>query len=427
MTKGLSRDEDDIPIYSDGGRTALHEAAFQGNTSEVRRLLGKGADLLRRDSRGWTVLHEAASGGHEKVVQLLLEKGASPLARDNNQRTALHEAASKGWDAVIQTLLGNGANHSSQDSKGRTPLHLAAYGGHVLVVRCLLNNGADFSRPDCKQHTALQLAESEGHEAVSRMLGGKSVWAQGTDSGKWLSSKSSQPRIHEYPLYNAPPPREPYSPFSDNDKSSINLAIDSPTIKDCFFEDEEGSEDDEGEVGENGKRSYSYERDGCDDGPSPSHASHWEDAGCVRVGTPEGKGKGKGKRMVDMLDMSPRDPKHQDFPTKRVRKDGQGSGQDVKERENLKDQFPTHMPSEGRGRSYGCPYFKSNAREYQNCMSWNNPSINIVKYVFYYIPKTSICYICLLEFYEGNTVEDITLSPSNALIVASTERGTTMK
>ena len=59
----------------------IHDAAARGDTEEVRRLLGEGADVNAKTQADWTPLHAAARDGHNDVCELLLEAGAEINAR----------------------------------------------------------------------------------------------------------------------------------------------------------------------------------------------------------------------------------------------------------------------------------------------------------------------------------------------------------
>eukprot|EP00850_Spirogloea_muscicola_P002544 SM000010S04182 [mRNA] locus=s10:147346:149284:+ [translate_table: standard] len=92
------------------GRTALHMAAANGNTTIVRLLLGSGqADVGACNLEGSTALHWAALNGHQQteplqVVELLIEQGADPAALNRHERTPVDEALSQGHAALVQAI-----------------------------------------------------------------------------------------------------------------------------------------------------------------------------------------------------------------------------------------------------------------------------------------------------------------------------------
>jgi ankyrin repeat protein len=91
------------------------DAAWDGDATEVTRLLDAGARVGVRGPDGWTPLLAAAAAGHAGVVEVLLARGADP-------------------------------NQAAPD--GLTPLAAARIGDHLAVVRRLLQAGArDPTRP----------------------------------------------------------------------------------------------------------------------------------------------------------------------------------------------------------------------------------------------------------------------------------------
>lgn len=52
-----------LDLADNSGRTALHMASHDGQTSALAEILGRSVDLDIRDERGETALHAAASSG----------------------------------------------------------------------------------------------------------------------------------------------------------------------------------------------------------------------------------------------------------------------------------------------------------------------------------------------------------------------------
>ena len=69
-------------LQTDAGWTPLHEAAVNGRSETLTKLLDLGAKLQATTTDGDTALHKAARWGHAAAVQLLLRRGADVHARD---------------------------------------------------------------------------------------------------------------------------------------------------------------------------------------------------------------------------------------------------------------------------------------------------------------------------------------------------------
>lgn len=99
----------------------LHDAAKEGNLSQVNMLLNSGVNPEALDDYGLTPLMSAAAAGQTEVVKGLLNRGASINALHNNNDTALMKAAMNGHAAVVKELLNRGADFTVK-SYGKTAL-----------------------------------------------------------------------------------------------------------------------------------------------------------------------------------------------------------------------------------------------------------------------------------------------------------------
>jgi len=149
----------EVNAKTTGGFTPLHYAAWKGHLDVVKELLAKGAEVDAKSNGGYTPLHYAASD--VEVVKMLLAKGAEVDAKDEDVHMLLHKAASKGDVDLVKALLAKGAEVDAKDKYRKTPLHLAAYNGHLEVVKALLSNGAEVDAKTINGYTPVQVAHDE--------------------------------------------------------------------------------------------------------------------------------------------------------------------------------------------------------------------------------------------------------------------------
>jgi len=147
------------------------DAAMQGDTDTVRRLLQAGAEVNSSQSDGATALHWAAYHGNAELAELLLQAGATPAAANRNGSTPMWLAANQGDAAMLATLLEGGADANEELPLGRRPLMLAARSGVLAAVRLLLEHGADPNASETQRGTtALMQAADQGHAEVINLL-----------------------------------------------------------------------------------------------------------------------------------------------------------------------------------------------------------------------------------------------------------------
>ena len=85
----------DIDSKDYAGRTALHVAAYQGNTRILKYLLEHAANVNAVDNEGRTPIFSGAYDGNFKTVKLLCEYGADLHLKDNSNLTVLEYAVSR--------------------------------------------------------------------------------------------------------------------------------------------------------------------------------------------------------------------------------------------------------------------------------------------------------------------------------------------
>jgi len=115
------------------GQTALHIVTARRDSTWLRYLIGKGANVNLRDT-----------------------KGASPLQL----------AANLGWVEGVELLVKHKANLDESNDAGETPLISAVHQRDTTLVRILLEGGADPDRADNSGRSARDYALLDGKDSV---------------------------------------------------------------------------------------------------------------------------------------------------------------------------------------------------------------------------------------------------------------------
>lgn len=139
------------------GLTRLHNAVWNGNVEEVKRLLARKADPNVLDENNRTPLHFADS---KETIQLLLDHGA---AINRGYPILLSQSRPE----LLEFLLSRGANPNAQDLNGATRLHHAILSRNSNVVDMLLRYHPNLKLKDHQYGTPVSIAVERGHVGIA--------------------------------------------------------------------------------------------------------------------------------------------------------------------------------------------------------------------------------------------------------------------
>jgi ankyrin len=167
---GQSRGPHDADLASWGGRP-LVQAAKRNDASAVRTLIRQRVDPNATEGDGATALHWAAYHGNSAIAEQLIAAGARVDAANDLSITPLAIAADNAHSAIVERLLDGGANPNAVSATGVTPLMRASRVGSLAAVRALLARGANVNAAERdRQQTALMWAVSQRHPDVVKAL-----------------------------------------------------------------------------------------------------------------------------------------------------------------------------------------------------------------------------------------------------------------
>ncbi|ABK44500.1 Ankyrin repeat-like protein [Magnetococcus marinus MC-1] len=153
------------------GFTALHRAAFEGDTTAVERLLAEHEQALyQRDDGGFTALHWATYRNNVSTVTLLCSKGADANVSTAKAHSPLFYAIAQGNVACVQSLLSFGAKVNGRVGAGASALLFAVAMGDSAVVEVLLDAGADPQEITPEGSSLLHLACTHENEDLLKQL-----------------------------------------------------------------------------------------------------------------------------------------------------------------------------------------------------------------------------------------------------------------
>ena len=157
---------------SAASKSLVADAAMDGDTAAVQKLLVQKADVNAPQIDGGTALHWAVYRDDLALADLLLRAKANVKATNRVGMTPLTMAALFGNPAMIDRLLKAGADAKELGPNGETTVMFAARNGNAQAVKLLVEAGADVNaRERLRGTTALMWAAEQRHpEAVKVLL-----------------------------------------------------------------------------------------------------------------------------------------------------------------------------------------------------------------------------------------------------------------
>jgi len=151
--------------------TALQAAAYYGHQEIVDLLIGRGAEINKKDDEaGTTPLMAAIVGGEPEIADLLVKGGADVNLKTKDGVSALFCAVGIEHPGLVSLLIERGADINAKTSDGRTPLIAAAKIGTMEIAQLLTAAGADVNVQTNEGKNALMLAVNNKNPDMARML-----------------------------------------------------------------------------------------------------------------------------------------------------------------------------------------------------------------------------------------------------------------
>ncbi len=144
-----------INYVDEFGDTALCQAALQGHTETLKKLLSY---LTARYSKNRALIL-ASGAGHSDIIDILLKAGAEVNTYMKNFHTPLFQAIKHNNIKALQRLLATACiDVNQEDHEGIIPILLAAKNGRLAMLKLLVSHGANITIKNAEGRTALDMA-----------------------------------------------------------------------------------------------------------------------------------------------------------------------------------------------------------------------------------------------------------------------------
>jgi ankyrin repeat protein len=156
------------------GWTDLLQAIYDGNMTNVEKLIDSEIDIETKSKAGISPLHMAVKLRQFEIVKMLIEHKIDINTEDGNGLSPLHYAIGQNRVKIARYLIVHGADMDQKNNYGATPLHQAAYTGNSEMVQFMLDNGAKADIKNNNGSTASQVAFAKRNFGVANLLSANS-------------------------------------------------------------------------------------------------------------------------------------------------------------------------------------------------------------------------------------------------------------
>ena len=173
-----------------GGREALHYAAFRNARKSAVLLLENGAEVNAQCNSGYNPLLYAVKSKPmaTETATMLIRRGADVDAQSKGGWTPLHYAANFGRLKIAALLIKRGANVNAQSDLGKTPLYIAVERKSLRTVNLLLKHRAD---PNIKNRKEIWDKEGWAPLVQALLLQNRAITSALLESGADIDCKGN--------------------------------------------------------------------------------------------------------------------------------------------------------------------------------------------------------------------------------------------
>jgi ankyrin repeat protein len=158
------------PLYEGAINYDLMVASSNGYTSEIKRLIDRGADINTESIDGVTPLIYAVLNNKPEAVKMILNYKPVIDKLTSSYETALLIAVKSDYFDICEALIRAGADVDYPDRNGATPLHYASINGYFEIADLLLYYEAAVDEKSDDGITPLMAAIMAGYANIADLL-----------------------------------------------------------------------------------------------------------------------------------------------------------------------------------------------------------------------------------------------------------------